>query len=232
MKNLLKEKFFEFNIPEEVTKEFFFWYAYAEKGAFPEMSMDELPPSDDCFRTLKTYCDRVASDPQIFTVLRILKTPLSVLTEVKEKLSDIVGKEEAEKCFDMHDFYFAEPENIDAFVSYMEEKKVPLRDVNRIVGALGLGELAFVRVDEAFALLGDAAARQVVSVRSFFNKNSNPSGLIRYLKDKGLSDTEIAGLITGDPVTVLCYCERDRISDPVFHDTGYIDRAVEKYKKM
>lgn len=180
----LKEKFAEYQIPVDIANSFLAKYHMFERGLLPEFELCDIP-TDDCFKTLQTYCSCVKDEtPDDLIVHKLLQIPFSQIQATKDKLIEFVDASVIEEGYLKTEMYFVEPEFIDQLKAFLESKNLQQIDYsNWFVEALLLGKYAIDLVNGVFKLLDDkCAAKTIVSKATiWYTKGGmlvyNPVGL-------------------------------------------------------
>lgn len=85
---ILKEKFAEYQIPVNIATSFLAKYHMCERGLLPEIELCDIP-SDDCFKTLQTYCEYVRDEiPDDLIVHKLLQIPFAQIQATKDMLNE------------------------------------------------------------------------------------------------------------------------------------------------
>ena len=222
----IQQKLTEHNIPNAAAENFLSDYRLTELGILPEIALSELP-SDDCFKTLKLYCDSVGI-PDTLLVYKLLQIPYSRIQATKQRLAAI--DETLLKEFDCnHDLYFVKPEQVEALQTVFENRGIAKEDyLGCFLSALVLGDAAVKRINEVFALLDDETAKRVVSNASIWYAYSDPVGLILHMLDRGLTKQQISNLLIADPLLIMFFRQEGSRSPRYGHNQEYIDLAISK----
>lgn len=217
---------FEEHIPKDVAERFLSDYRLAELGVLPEIALCEIP-SDDCFKTLKLYCDSVGI-PDTLLVYKLLQIPYSRIQATKQRLAAI--DETLLKEFDCnHDLYFVKPEQVEELQTVFENRGIAKEDyLGCFLSALVLGDAAVKRINEVFALLDDETAKRIVSGAFIWYVYSDPIGLIKYMLQCGLSNQQIGDLLIADPLLIMQFRQEGSRSPRYGHNQEYIDLAISK----
>lgn len=232
MRTALKEKFTEYQIPVNIVNSFLAKYRLFERGLFPEIELCTIP-SDDCFKTLQTYCNCVKDEtPDDLIIHKLLQIPFSQIQATKDKLIEFVDASVIEKGYLKTEMYFVEPEFIDQLKAFLENKNLQQIDYSKwFVEALLLGEYAMDLVNGVFKLLDDeCAAKTIVSKSAIWYPYSDVIGLIHYLLEQGLTNTQICKLLLEDPILIMHYREEGCRTIRYGHDQEYVDYAIAKIK--
>lgn len=222
----IQQKFKEHNIPNAAAENFLSDYRLTELGVLPEIALSELP-SDDCFKTLKLYCDSVGI-PDALLVYKLLQIPYSQILATKQRLAAI--DKTLLKEFDCnHDLFFVKPEQVDKLQSVFENRGIVKQDyLACFLSALVLGDAAAERVNGVFSLLDVDTAKRIVSNASVWYAYSDPVGLIEYMLDHGLTNQQIGDLLISDPLLVMQFRQEGSRSPRYGHNQEYIDLIVSK----
>lgn len=228
----LKEKFAEYQIPVDIANSFLAKYHMFERGLLPEFELCDIP-TDDCFKTLQTYCSCVKDEtPDDLIVHKLLQIPFSQIQATKDKLIEFVDASVIEEGYLKTEMYFVEPEFIDQLKAFLESKNLQQIDYsNWFVEALLLGKYAIDLVNGVFKLLDDkCAAKTIVSKATIWYPYFDVIGLIRYLLEQGLTNTQICKLLLEDPILILNYREEGCRTIRYGHDQEYVDYAISRIK--
>ena len=226
----LKAKFSEFLIPSDVAESFLSEYHTTERGLLPELELSEVP-SDDCFKTLQTYCAEVEETPDSFLVHKLLQIPFSEIKTVEEKLREFVDETVMQKFWSIKDIYFVNPEFIDKLKCFFESKAISKEHYSKwFINALILGEESFERTNSIFELFEEEIAKKIVSEADIWYWYSDVSGLITYLKEQGITDSRISKLLIEDPILIWSYRKEEYRRDGFLHNQEYVDNAIAKIK--
>ena len=227
----LKEKFAEYQIPVDIANSFLAKYHMFERGLLPEFELCDIP-TDDCFKTLQTYCSCVKDEtPDDLIVHKLLQIPFSQIQATKDKLIEFVDASVIEEGYLKTEMYFVEPEFIDQLKAFLESKNIQEIDYSKwFVEALILGEDAIGRVNGIFELLDEHTAKTIVSEAAIWYPYSDMIGLIHYLLEQGLTNTQICKLLLEDPILKMHYREEGCRTIRYGHDQGYVDYAISRIK--
>lgn len=219
----LQKKFIAYNIPSDIAESFFL---FAELDFLPATGLTALP-SDQCFETLKLYCDSVGK-PAALLVCKLLQIPYSRIQATKQRLAAI--DETLLKEFDCnHDLFFVKPEQVDKLQSVFENRGIAKQDyLGCFLSALVLGDAAAERVDGVFNLLADDTAKRIVSNASVWYAYSDPVGLIEYMLAHGLTNQQIGDLLIADPLLVMQFRREGSRSPRYGHSQEYVDLVISK----
>ena len=222
----IQQKFTEHNIPNDVAENFISNYRLTEMGVLPEITLSALPP-DECFETLKLYCDSVGK-PDALLVCKLLQIPYSRIQATKQRLAAIDLSFLAE--FDCnHDLFFVKPEQVDKLQSVFENRGIAKEDyLGCFLSALVLGDAAVERVDGVYSLLDVDTAKWIVSNASVWYAYSDPVGLIECMLAHGLNNRQIGDLLIADPLLVMQFRQEGSRSPRYGHNQEYIDRVLSK----
>ena len=228
----LKEKFTEYRIPLDTANPFLEKYSMFESGLLPEIELCELP-SDDCFKTLQTYCDSVEETSDELLIHKLLQIPFSQIQAVKDKLLDFIDTSAIEKGYQKTEMYFVDLEFIDELKFFLESKNIQQTDYSKwFVEALFLGKHALGLVNGIFELFDDEyTAKKIVSEAAIWYPYSDPIGLIAYLAEQGLANDQICKLLLEDPILIMYYREEGSRVSRYGHNQVYIDDAIKKALK-
>ncbi|MBQ8697010.1 MAG: hypothetical protein IJ519_04750 [Clostridia bacterium] len=227
---LLRAKFNEFCIPDSVANSFLRSYRDAEDGVCPEILFREIP-SDDCFKTLQSYYASVTETVIADDLLtyRLLSIPYGRVQAVKDILSEFLTADEIEKYYQRADIFFLAPESADEVIAFLFESGFTREELRAFVGdAVTIGQVSITRINGISALLGDERARRVICHAPVFYPYADPVGLIKFLRENGLTDDTVCRMMVDDPVLVMTFREDDSLESG--HDQLYAMRAVIKAK--
>ncbi|MBR6509324.1 MAG: hypothetical protein IKT38_01810 [Clostridia bacterium] len=184
---ILKEKFAEYQIPVNIATSFLVKYHMCERGLLPEIKLCAIP-SDDCFKTLQTYCNCVKDEtPDDLIIHKLLQIPFSQIQATKDKLNEFVDDFVIEQGYLKTEMYFVEPEFIDQLKAFLESKNLQQIDyANWFVEALVLSRIAIDRINGVFKLLDEHTSRTIISNVAIWYPSSDVIELISYLLEQGL----------------------------------------------
>lgn len=231
MINILSKKFDEYKIPVSIADNFISKYRMVERGLLPEIELCAIP-SDDCFKTLQTYCDRVKYEtPDDLIVHKLLQIPFSQIQATKDKLNEFVDVSVIEEGYLKTEMYFVKHEFIDELKAFLGSKNIQQVDYSKwFVEALLLGEDAIDRVNGTFEFLDECAAKTIVSEAAIWYPYSDVIGLIRYLLEQGLTNTQICKLLLEDPILIMHYRKEGCRTIRYGHDQEYVDYTISRIK--
>ena len=231
MRIALKEKFIEYQIPVNIANSFLAKYRLFERGLSPEIELCAIP-SDDCFKTLQTYCNCVKDETiDDLVVHKLLQIPFSQLQTTKDKLIEFVDASVIEEGYLKTEMYFLNPDFIDELKDFLESKNIQQTDYSKwFVEALVLGEDAIDRVNGTFEFLDECTAKTIVSEAAIWYPYSDVIGLICYLLEQGLTNTQICRLLLEDQILIMHYREEGCRTIRYGHDQEYVDYAIARIK--
>lgn len=226
--DILKAKFSEFNIPPKISNSFLDNFQIYEDGLLPEFELKEVP-SDECFKTLQTFCNTVSDKyvPNEFIIHKLLHIPFSKIQATKDLLMDFIDVSSIEQAYLKPEMYFVEPVFINELRFFLESKNINNYSIF-FIEALILGKSAIDRVNEIFELLDISSAEKIVSQAYIWYPYSDPVGLIKYMLDQGLTNTQISDVLIHDPILIMNFRKERTLR--AGHNQEYVDHTIAKVK--
>lgn len=225
----LKEKFAEYQIPVNITTSFLAKYHMCERGLLPEIELCDIP-SDDCFKTLQTYCNCVKDEtPDDLIIHKLLQIPFSQIQATKDKLIEFIDTSVIEEGYLKTEMYFVEPDFIDQLKAFLESKNITEYS-KWFIEALVLSQIAIDRINGVFKLLDEHTAKTIVSEAAIWYPYSDPIGLISYLLEQSLTNVQICKLLLADPILIMHYREDGCRTSKYGHNQELVDYAIARIK--